>query len=67
MTTANLAAHWAAHAETEAREAQQALDDFDSLTTGSGGFDAERVRRELIAARDEYADDVDYWQLLCPL
>lgn len=60
------AAHWLAHAEEEARRAQKALDEFDSLNlsgqSGSREMDIARQRSELVAARDEYLRDAAYWR-----
>jgi hypothetical protein len=60
----NSAAHWLTHAETEARKAQQALGDLDSLNLPPrwGELDVARQRGELITARDEYLRDAVHWR-----
>ncbi len=56
--------YWLTHAEAEARQVRQALDDLDSLNLPAqwGEIDVARQRNELIAARDEYVRDAAYWR-----
>ncbi len=62
MTTMT-AAQWKSHHEAQVREAQQALDDLDSLNWPHqhGEIDVARQRAELIAERSDHASEAAYW------
>jgi hypothetical protein len=64
MRKMNPAAYWLAHAEAEVRRAQKALDNLDSLNLPAqwGELDVARQRVELIAERDDHANEAAHWR-----
>jgi hypothetical protein len=61
MSAMQLAAHWYAHAQTEARRYQRFLDYLAEYPAQWGEVNVAELRHGLAEARDEYLRDAAFW------